>query len=133
MSIALVKELNGDHRAILKTIARIGEIGDLTEETRKLIRETREALLRHLAKEDAEFYPAMKRLADASTAIAEKLKTMNREMESIAAEALRFLDAYATGGNPADFPDDFAKFRRALSERIQREEFALYSHFLKSA
>ncbi len=133
MSIALVKELNGDHRAILKTIGRIGEIGELTPATRTLIAETREAILRHLAKEEREFYPAMKRLADASTAIAEKLKAMNREMESIAREAIGFLDTYATGGNPADFPADFAKFRRALSERIQREEFALYSHFLKNA
>ena len=75
----------------------------------------------------------MRRLADASTAIAEKLTAMNREMEAIAREAMGFLDSYATGGNPEDFPDDFAKFRRVLSARIQREEFALYSHFLKTA
>jgi iron-sulfur cluster repair protein YtfE (RIC family) len=132
MSIALVRELNGDHRAILAIIGRIGDIGALTPETRVLIAETRDALLRHLAKEEREFYPAIRRLASASQAIADKLRVMNSEMESIAAAAMRFLDEYATAGKPENFADDFANFRRVLSERIQREEFALYSHFLKS-
>ena len=133
MSIALVKELNRDHRAILGTVAKIADIGALTPETRTLLRETKERLISHLGKEEREFYPAMRKLAETSPGIEAKLKIMNQEMESIAAAAMRFLDEYATGGNADAFPDDFAKFRRALSERIQREEFALYSHFLKSA
>ena len=133
MSIALVKELNGEHRAILSTVARIADIGELTPETRTLLIETKERLLSHLGKEEREFYPAMRKLAESSPSIESKLKFMNREMESIAAAAMRFLDEYIAGGTQANFGQDFTDFRRALSERIQREEFALYSHFLKSA
>lgn len=133
MSIALVKELNGDHRAILSTVARIADIGELTPETRTLLAETKERLVIHLDKEEREFYPAMRKLAESSPSIESKLKIMNREMESIAAAAMRFLDEYIEGGTRANFGRDFAAFRRAISERIQREEFALYSHFLKSA
>ncbi len=133
MSIALVKELNGDHRAILGTVNRIAAIGALTAETRGLLKETKERLVAHLGKEEREFYPAMRALAASSPSIDAKLKVMNQEMESIAAAALRFLDEYAVGGNPNTFAADFSSFRRALSDRIQREEFALYSHFLKNA
>lgn len=133
MSIALVKELNGDHRTILGTVARIADIGSLTPETRTLLRETKERLVSHLGKEEREFYPAMRRLAETSPSIEAKLKIMNQEMESIAAAAMRFLDEYIAGGTQANFGQDFDAFRRALSERIQREEFALYCHFLKSA
>jgi iron-sulfur cluster repair protein YtfE (RIC family) len=133
MSIALVKELNGDHRALLGTVNKIAEIGALTPETRALLKETKDRLLAHLGKEEREFYPAMRALAATSPSIDAKLKVMNREMESIAAAAMGFLDEYAEGGSPERFEADFASFRRALSERIQREEFALYSHFLKNA
>lgn len=133
MNIALVKDLNGEHRAILGTVNRIAAIGALTTETRGLLKETKERIVAHLGKEEREFYPAMRALAASSPSIDAKLKVMNREMESIAAAALRFLDEYADGGSPERFAMDFSNFRHALSERIQREEFALYSHFLKHA
>jgi hypothetical protein len=133
MSIALVKELNGDHRALLKTISRINDIGSLTPEVRTLLRETKDQLVGHIGKEEREFYPVMKKLAATNESIDEKLKVMNMEMESISKSAMRFLDEYIAGGIPANFPTDFRAFRNALVGRIQREEFALYSHFLKNA
>lgn len=132
MSLELVRELNGDHRYLLKTLGAIGDIGALTPETRKLLGEARKLLVAHLGKEEREFYPALRKLAATNKSIDEKLKIMNVEMETISKRALAFLDGYAAGGNPATFAADFAAFRNALSARIQREEFALYSHFLKA-
>jgi iron-sulfur cluster repair protein YtfE (RIC family) len=133
MSIELVKELNGDHRALLKTIGQINDIGTLTPETRSLLKEAKQQLVSHLAREETDFYPVMRKLAATNESIDEKLKVMNMEMETISRSAMRFLDEYITGGIPANFSADFRAFRNALVGRIQREEFALYSHFLKNA
>jgi hypothetical protein len=132
MSLELVRELNGDHRALLKTLSRIADIGSLTGETRTLLAETKKALVGHLAKEEKEFYPAIRKIAASDAAVAEKLTMMNAEMEVISKIALAFLDKYITGGSADSFAKDFKDFRSALSGRIQREEFALYSHFLKA-
>lgn len=132
MSLELVKELNGDHRALLKTLGRIADIGSLTPEARTLLGETKKALLGHLVKEEKEFYPAIRKIASSDAAVAENLRTMNAEMEGISKQALAFLDTYIAGGNAAAFANDFKAFRGALSGRIQKEEFALYSHFLKA-
>lgn len=133
MSIALVRELNGEHRVLLKTLGTIAEIGTLNPETRELLNKTKSALLAHISKEERDFYPALKRLSATTPGIEPKLAQMNREMESLAAAALRFLDEYSIGGDPNRFQSDFSDFRRALSERIQREEFTLYAYFLKQA
>jgi len=133
MSIALVRELNGEHRVLLKTLGTIAEDGKLSAETRDLLGKTKTALLAHISKEERDFYPALKKLAVTTPGIEPKLAQMNREMESLAAAALRFLDEYSLGGDPERFPSDFSDFRRALSERIQREEFTLYAYFLKRA
>ena len=133
MSLELVKELNGDHRALLKTLGSIADIGSLTDETRSMLAETKLMLLGHLDKEEKEFYPAIRKIADSDAAVAEKLKAMNAEMEVISKIALAFLDKYIAGGSAAAFANDFKDFRSALSGRIQKEEFALYSHFLKSS
>ncbi len=133
MSIALVRELNGEHRVLLKTLGAVAEIGKLNAETRELLVKTKAALIAHIGKEERDFYPALKKLATTTPGIEPKLAQMNREMESLAAAALRFLDEYSAGGDPDRFPTDFSDFRRALSERIQREEFTLYAYFLKQA
>jgi len=133
MSLELVKELNGDHRALLKTLGRIADIGSLTGETRSLLAETKRTLIGHLEKEEKEFYPAIRKIAASDAAVAEKLTMMNAEMDVISKIALAFLDKYIAGGSDASFANDFKDFRGALSGRIQREEFALYSHFLKSS
>lgn len=132
MSLELVRELNGDHRALLKALGRIADIGSLTSETRTLLAETKRALVSHLEKEEKEFYPAIRKIAASDAAVAEKLTAMNAEMEVISKLALAFLDKYIAGGTDAAFANDFKEFRGALSGRIQREEFALYSHFLKA-
>lgn len=132
MSLELVRELNGDHRALLKTLGRIADIGGLTPETRTLLAETKRALVGHLEKEEKEFYPAIRKIAASDAAVAEKLTAMNAEMEVISKLALAFLDKYIAGGVDAAFATDFKEFRGALSGRIQKEEFALYSHFLKA-
>lgn len=133
MSIALVRELNGEHRTLLKTLGRVAEIGTLNPETRELLGKTKAALIAHLDKEERDFYPALKKLAATTPGIEPKLAQMNREMESLASAAMRFLDTYSLGGNPERFAADFLDFRRALSERVQREEFTLYAYFLKKA
>jgi hypothetical protein len=131
MSLELVKELNGDHRALLKTLGRIADIGSLTSETRGLLAETKRALVGHLDKEEKEFYPAIRKIAASDAAVAGKLTAMNAEMDVISKVALAFLDKYIAGGTDAAFASEFKDFRSALSGRIQKEEFALYSHFLK--
>jgi hypothetical protein len=132
MSLELVRELNGDHRALLKTLGRIADIGSLTSETRTLLAETKRALVGHLDKEEKEFYPAIRKIAASDSAVAEKLNAMNAEMEVISKLALAFLDKYISGGTEAAFSEEFKAFRGALAGRIQKEEFALYSHFLKA-
>lgn len=132
MSLELVKELNADHRALLRTLGRIADIGSLTNETRTLLAETKRMLIGHLEKEEKEFYPAIRKIAASDAAVNEKLKTMNAEMEVISRIALAFLDKYLSGGAETTFPGEFKDFRSALSGRIQKEEFALYSHFLKA-
>jgi hypothetical protein len=73
----------------------------------------------------------MRKAAETDGALRRTLESMGSEMDVISQKALAFIAAYEAGGNPVSFPVDFAHFRRDISDRLTKEENALYSHFLK--
>jgi hypothetical protein len=129
MSLSLVKELNGDHRELLASIRLIQETGSLTSEVRAKLSVMKVLLARHLEKEETDFYPVMRKAAETDSALRKTLESMGSEMDVISKKALSFIAAYETGGNQDAFMNDFVIFRRALTERLTKEENSVRTFF----
>ncbi len=138
MPTKLIQELNAEHAALvkaLKTIAsdKAASPAALSPAARALLPKIRLALTKHLEKEEAAFYPPMRRAAETNPSLKELLRVMGAEMDEIASRALALLDTWIAGGGAASFSADFDSLLATLGARIQREEHQLYARYLKLA
>lgn len=131
MNINLIRELNSDHALILEALVKIKEAGNLSDETRNLLRNTKELLINHLQKEESEFYPILRKEAETNDSLKQTMKVMGIEIEEIGKQALAFLDTYIGGGTETVFKQDLDRFITTITMRLQREEHTLYSKYLK--
>lgn len=133
MNIALIRELNADHAVLMRAVDTIHAAGSYSPEVKKLLVKTRDALIRHIEKEEKEFYPLMREAAGKNPELKNTLTVMGLEMDQIAAKALGLIDGWIEDDGGASFQDEFDAFRTILSGRISREEKSLYSKYLKIA
>jgi len=131
MNINLIRELNADHALILEALRKVKETGSLSDETRTLLRNSRELLMKHLQKEDSEFYPVLRKAAETNESLKQILKVMGIEMEELGKQALTILDTYISDGKETSFQKDMDWLITAITMRLQREEHTLYTKYLK--
>ena len=133
MNVTLIRELNADHAILMRAVDTIHSARGYSEEVRDLLVKTRSALIRHLEKEEKEFYPVMRVAADKNPELKNTLTVMGLEMDQIANKALELIESWIRNDGGPSFTDEFGAFRTILSERISREEKSLYAKYLKLA
>lgn len=131
MSMVLIKELNAEHKVLLKALDLIKQENGLTDKVRQLLPKTAEQLKAHLAKEEAEFYPPMRKAAETNESLRSTLQVMGKEMDEIAEKTLSAFSLWMAGKGSASFVTDFASLYDILDARIKREEHSLYARYLK--
>lgn len=131
MPMNLIRELNAEHAVLARILVDIGAQTCLNERVQHVLPELKAALLRHLEREERDFYPVMIKAAQTNSSLAELLKIMGSEMDEIAARALSLIDQWQKGEGAVSFVEDFEALRNTLSQRIRREEHSLYAKYLK--
>ena len=128
MSI-LTDELAEDHAAILKLLDQAGAEGVETRTGQETLRTAKEVLLSHFRKEDTVVYPALMKASEKDIDIRQMLNVFLLDLESITRSAMQFLDTYCDGGAPEGFKKDLDSFKKALRDRIYKEESVLYTRY----
>lgn len=131
MSMGLIKDLNAEHRALMKALDMIRAEQGLTEKAQLLVDKTRNALLAHLDREEKEFYPVMRKAAETNNQLKDTLKVMGEEMDQIATKAMAAFNNWTAGKGQGRFVTDFNNLYELLEARIKREEHALYAKYLR--
>lgn len=125
----LVEELKNDHKILGEKLTAVKTKGIVTEEARKELFACKGALLAHLAKEDAQLYPALKKAAQTDAGVKSMLDTFAKDMDQISKAALDFFAKYEKDPTNADFSKDIAHLLAVLGTRISKEEHILYPKY----
>ena len=125
----LVSELKRQHNQIVSMLQEVKTLGIASDEGKKKLISAKNLLISHLKKEDAEFYPELKRMAKGDESVTSMVDFYTKDMESISAKAIEFFNTYENGGNGLKFSQDFGTLVGILSSRIKKEENILYQKF----
>lgn len=126
---SIVTELKSEHATMLKACEGIAAKTLTSAEIATFVGTLKTLLLGHLQKEDSQFYPKIKKMAETNASLKSKLALFADEMNPIAKAALAFIEKYSKGGDPAQFSIDFKALLYTLKTRIRREEDLLYPEF----
>lgn len=128
---ALVERLKREHTVIVDVLNKVKEIGINSKEGQGKLLSIKNALLAHLKVEDEQLYPTLKKEAEKNVTLRGTLDLFAREMETISKEALSFLGKYSSGGSGLEFARELGRLYMNLSQRIRKEETALYPEYDK--
>lgn len=131
MKLNLIRELHDDHILLMQKLDRIRGQGSFSPDARALLIEVRKILIDHSETEERDFYPVMRKAAEKNASLQNVLKIMGLEMETISMNALMRIDTWLSGEDTLNFMVQFDAFYIMLSDRIKREEYSLYSKYLK--
>ena len=127
----LTDKLRREHAAITEALQTVNELGIGTKEGTAVLLGAKHLLLNHLAREDRELYPVLRRAAAARPEVHRMLEHFATEMEAVSATALAFFAKYEHGGEGLAFGSDFGQLMARLAARMSREENRLYLLFDK--
>lgn len=122
----LIDELKQDHVVLVETLNKIKSLGITSEEGQKLLIAAKGALLAHLAKEDKELYPTLRKAAESDASLQSTLDFYAKDMDEISKAALEFFDKYSDGGTGLEFAKDLGGLFGSLGTRVRKEESTLY-------
>lgn len=128
----LVEKLTAQHRDLLATLDKMTEQGIASPAGRNTLFGARDALLAHLALEDREFYPRLRKAAQAKAALQSTLNVFASDLEGITQTAIAFFKRYgdaSAAGDSLDFARDLGRLMAALRTRIRKEETLLYPEY----
>ncbi|GKT11237.1 MAG: hypothetical protein ISEC1_P0200 [Thiomicrorhabdus sp.] len=125
----LIDELKNDHANMAAALTEIKTLGITSEEGQKLLFTIKTSLLAHLAKEDRELYPVLKKAAETDPALQRTLDMYAADMDEISQAALAFFAKYSGGGSGMEFAKDLGGLFAKLGTRIRKEETTLYEKF----
>ena len=125
----LIDELEADHKIIADTLGKVKTLGISSEEGQKTLLAAKAGLLAHLAKEDRDLYPVLRKAAETDPSLQSTLDFYAKDMDEISSAALEFFAKYATGGEGLDFAKDFGRLVANLTQRIRKEETTLYKKY----
>ena len=125
----LTDKLRREHAAITEALQAVNELGIGTKEGTAVLLGAKHLLLNHLAREDRELYPVLRRAAAERPEIHRIVEHFAAEMEAVSAAALAFFAKYEHGGGGLEFGSDYGQLMARLSARMSREEHRLYLLF----
>ncbi|HEX7323990.1 MAG TPA: hemerythrin domain-containing protein [Rhodanobacteraceae bacterium] len=132
----LIQRFDGHHAALRKLFNAIQ-----TEATRNdfagavaSMQAFRRVLMTHLLEENVKLYTYLRKCLVNDTGSAELVRGMKTEMGEIGTRVMQFLNTYIASGITATtksaFLADLATIGTALSDRLEREETALYTLYM---
>lgn len=127
----LTDKLRREHAAIIEALSTVSELGIGTKEGVAVLLGAKHLLLNHLAREDRELYPVLRRAATDNAELRKTIEYFTHDMEAVSQTVLDFFAKYEKGGSGLTFGSDFGKLMAQLSARISREESRLYMLFDK--
>ncbi|CAG9168239.1 hemerythrin domain-containing protein [Cupriavidus respiraculi] len=119
---SLIDNMLDEHRQIYGLLDQLRAEGLSSEAGRRTLARVRQLVVAHLAHEDHQLYPAMRRTG-ATAALATEYAS---EMERISAELLGFFDGHGQPGGSLDQARAFGRAISQLRQRMTREEIRLY-------
>lgn len=122
--MSIVATLKNEHQEIFKLLEKTQALG-MSDEGRKYLKQARNLVASHLAREDRNLYPQMQ--AHAQTK--DLAMSFASEMEGISKETLSFFDALERGESGMDFARKMGGTIAHLRQRMNREEIRLYPAF----
>ncbi len=128
--LKLIGELKKEHSFIVDTLKKSRKHGVDTREGQNEILSAKDTILAHITKEDKEFYPMLKKVADSNRRLKKLLTEFDKDMKEISLYSIEFFgnDNTITGSNLAM---ELEKFTAILERRILREETFLFAEFEK--
>lgn len=122
----LTEELKNEHTAVAAGLEKIKKIGISSEEGKEIFFSLKEALLKHLKKEDEQLYPVLKKAAQNNPRLARTLSYLAEDMTEVTTLALQFFEKYGQGQTGGmEFFGELGKLFALLGDRIRKEEAIL--------
>ncbi len=122
--MSLIAHLKDEHQEIFALLEKCQTLG-MTDEGRKNLRQARNLVVSHLAREDSKLYPQMQAHAETK----DLAVSYASEMKDISKETLSFFDALEKGESGMDFARKMGSTIAHLRQRMTREEVRLYTAF----
>lgn len=125
----IVSSLKHDHGALRNVLEKVRLEGIGTEAGRRTLLTARTLFIEHIQREDRDFYPDFKRLAQEQGGQAETADHFADEMRDLGGQILGFFDKYKEGGSGMEFARDFGRMHAMLNTRLRKEEGILYAKY----
>ena len=126
----MIESLRQEHSKIIDTLNKIKKLGIGSKEGRGTLLLAKEFILKHMEREDKEFYPIIKEAAKHNPMLKRVLKEFDEDMEQITFYTIGFFDGYSTSNNK-DMNIAIEKFIEILKRRMLREDNILFPEFKK--
>ncbi|MCD4812688.1 hemerythrin domain-containing protein [bacterium] len=127
--MGIVETLKEEHATLVAALGAVDSSKIGTEEGNKELFGIKDALLAHLAHEDSDFYPDMKKAAQSNESIAQMIKEFEDDMKTITTAVLAFFDKYTSESSGDAFASDFGELVSNLKQRILMEEDVLFKAY----
>lgn len=126
----LTEELKNEHAVVAAGLEKIKKTGISSKEGKDILFSLKEALLKHLKKEDEQLYPVLKKAAQNNPGLARTLSYLSEDMAEVTTMALQFFEKYDQGQTAGmEFFSELGKLFALLGDRIRKEEAILYPEY----
>ena len=128
--LATLEAFKLEHSEIIDTLNKIKKSGINSKEGREALLSAKASILKHLEREDKDFYSKIRELAKHNKDIQRLLKEFDDDMEHITFYTLGFFDGNSLS-NSIEMNVAMEKFIEVLKRRILREDNILFPEFEK--
>ncbi len=125
----LIEELKKEHAKILGILGQVKETGIASAAGRETLVAARDLLLAHMRKEDAAYYPELRKAAAGRPELKVLMDYFLADMEAVSGKALRFFEKFQHGGDEAEFAGGIKLLYLVIKDRILTEEETLFRKF----
>ena len=130
----LVDELKRHHQFLRERIERVKQAGVDSAVGQTSLKQIKASLLSHLAKEDAELYPALERAARSDPRLGDILTLFREDIAQVASAATAFFAGFESGQlKGVQLAREFGSLVGQLTLRVAKEESVLYAEYDKVA
>lgn len=138
----LVEQLKADHVQLKQILKKTSDFTKPVADRLNYLGQIKKGLLDHLAKEDRELYPVLRKAAENNQDVRRVLELFAKDLEEVASQALAFFAKYEDVAKVSEriqtevqfaveFGQDLERLMILLALRIGREETTLYPQFDK--
>ncbi len=126
-----IKQLINEHVQIINLVGEIKKMEISSNNLTGTLSGLKNYLVEHFKRENAVFYPTIKKQAENNSAIKQNFSKFINEMKEVSKSTLGFLEKYEKAGSTQEFSGDYENFCAALTKRMKNEEKLLYLAYQK--